>query len=84
MQNYLLVNSETNTCDNLAVWDGDTSTWQPPSSHIALVADTTPAMIWVKDETAPDYVLTEVVGTGAIGYTWDGSVLTTDQPKPAV
>lgn len=86
MQNYLLINTETNTCDNLVVWDGDTNTWQPPSTHIAMPADTTPAMVWVMDETItpPDYILSEVIGAGAIGFSWDGSVLTTDQPKPAV
>lgn len=84
MQNYLLINTETNTCDNLVVWDGDASTWQPSASHLAMVADTTPAMVWVLDETTPDYILSEVTGAGAIGFDWNGSVLTTDQPKPAV
>lgn len=86
MQNYLVINTGTNICDNIVLWDGDTSTWQPPDGHIALPADTIPAMIWVKDESLipPDYILREVMGAGGIGFTWDGSVLTTDQPKPAV
>ena len=71
----------------MCVWDGDTSIWTPPSGSIALVQATTPAMIWeevVVDGKITGYVLVEQLGAGDIGFTWDGSVLTTNQPQPIV
>ncbi len=82
-QNYLMVN-EANIVENIVLWDGNTETWQPPVGYTMLPATTTPAMVWTLDSglTTPDYVLEEVVGAGDIGFTWNGSVLTTNQPKP--
>jgi hypothetical protein len=90
-QNYLIV--ENNIVNNVCVWDGDTSTWTPPADSIQLIQATTPAIVWVgtKVEVQPptvpptyiiDYTLQEVIGAGDIGFTWDGTVLTTNQPKP--
>jgi hypothetical protein len=84
-QNYLIV--EQNVVTNIVVWNGDTTVWTPPSGSISLIQAVTPAMIWepvIVNNQITDYVLTEVVGSGSIGFTWDGSVLTTNQPKPAV
>ncbi len=80
-QNYLMVNSE-NVVDNICVWDGDTNTWQPPEGYTMLVQSTTPAMVWELNAEKTDYVLTEQIGMGAIGFTWDGTVCITNQPKP--
>lgn len=81
-QNYFMVN-ELNVVDNLVVWDGNPDTWQPPAGYTMLVQATTPAMNWELDGslTPPDYVLREV-GLGDIGYTWNGTVLMTNRPKP--
>ena len=80
-QNYLVV--EQNVVTNAVIWDGDTQTWQPPSDATMLVQATTNAMIWkLNTETPPVYVLTEVIGVGQIGFTWDGSVLTTNEQQP--
>jgi len=80
-QNYLAV--ENNVVTNIVVWDGDTNTWQPPADATMLIQATTPAMVWeLNTATPPVYVLTEVTGAGAIGFTWDGTVLTTNQPQP--
>jgi len=90
-QNYLMVNQSTNIVENTCVWDGNNETWQPPENTLMLVETTTPAMEWFPViETNPqtqkreivDYVLTETIGGGGIGFTWNGSVLTTNQPKP--
>jgi hypothetical protein len=82
-QNYLIVQS--NVVNNIVVWDGDTTQWTPPTGSIALVQATTPAMIWVFDYTTNPYTskLEQIIGAGDIGFTWDGSVLTTNEPKPA-
>lgn len=80
IQNYLMVQNDVVT--NVVVWNGDVKTWQPPADATMLVESTTPAMIWMIPIDGTSYVLTEVIGEGAIGYTWDGSVLTTDEPKP--
>jgi hypothetical protein len=81
-QQYLII--ENNIVTNLVVWNGDTTQWTPPQGSVALVQATTPAMIWQLNADKTDYVLTEVIGAGQIGFTWDGTVLTTNQPKPTV
>jgi len=79
-QNYLLV--ENNVVTNLVVWDGDVNTWTPPLDATMLVQATTPAVVWGLNTEKTDYVLIEIVGEGAIGFTWNGTTLTTNQPKP--
>ncbi len=81
-QEYLII--ENNVVVNNVVWNGDTSQWTPPQGSIALVKATTSAMVWAFDKNLvpPDFVLQEQTGAGGIGFTWDGSVLTTNQPKP--
>ena len=81
-QQYLMVNESTNVVDNICVWDGDTNTWQPPENTLMLVQATTPAMVWGLNSDKTDYVLTEVIGAGGVGFTWDNTVLTTNEPKP--
>jgi hypothetical protein len=82
IQNYLEI--QNNVVTNIIVWDGNTQTWIPPSDSTMLVASTTPAMVWQLNADKTAYVLTEVLGVGAIGFTWDGTVLTTNEPKPAI
>jgi len=79
-QNYLLV--ENNVVTNLVVWDGDVNTWTPPLDATMLVQATTPAVVWGLNTEKTDYVLIEIVGEGAIGFTWNGTTLTTNQSKP--
>lgn len=83
-QNYLII--ESNIVTNVVVWNGDTTQWTPPQGSIALIQANIPAKIWVLDGTAvpPVYVLQEELGQGQIGFTWDGSVLTTNEPKPTL
>lgn len=82
-QEYLII--ENNVVVNNVVWNGDTSQWTPPPGSIALVKATTPAYIWVLDIfVSPSiYVLQEQLNAGEIGFTWDGTVLTTNEPQPA-
>jgi hypothetical protein len=82
IQQYFVV--ENNVVTNNIIWDGDTNIWQPPTNATMLVQATTPAMVWVYQPTTKTFVLTEVVGAGDIGFTWNDSVLTTNLPKPAV
>ena len=79
IQNYLIIESDVVT--NIVLWDGNTQTWIPPADSIQLVQATTPALIW-EQVSMGNYELTEVIGAGQIGFTWDGSILTTNQPKP--
>lgn len=82
-QNYLIV--ENNVVSNVCVWDGDINIWTPPSDATMLIQATTPAMVWESNNLVPpSWVLTEVMGVGAIGFTWDGSVLTTNEPQPTI
>lgn len=81
-QNYLII--ENNIATNVVFWNGDTSQWTPPQGSIALVQSTIPAKVWELDTTLtpPAYVLVEQIGQGQIGFTWDGTVLTTNEPQP--
>ena len=79
-QNYLVV--ENNVVTNICVWDGDTNTWAPPADATMLIQADTQAKVWTYDKASNTYVLTEELGAGAIGFTWDGSVLTTNEPQP--
>lgn len=84
-QNYLII--ENNIVTNICVWNGDTSIWTPPAGSIVLVQATTPAMVWqtvVVEGKITDYVLTEVIGAGDIGFTWDGTNCITNEPKPTI
>lgn len=91
LQNYLII--ENNVVTNVVLWDGDTQTWTPPLNSIVLVQATTPAMVWVgiRTEIMPPttpptytvvYELEEEIGQGQIGFTWDGTICTTNEPKP--
>lgn len=81
-QKYLQI--EENVVTNIVVWDGNTQTWSPPTDATMLVQATTGAMLWELDiSTSPaSYVLVEQMGAGDIGFTWNGSVLTTNQSEP--
>jgi hypothetical protein len=82
-QNYLII--ESNVVTNVVVWNGDTTQWTPPQGSIALIQATTPAMVWtavITGDKITDWSLTQVIGAGDIGFTWDGTVLTTNQIKP--
>lgn len=80
-QNYCMVNEQTSVCDNVTIWDGNPDTWQPPAGYLMLVQATTPAKNWVWDELTKTWLL-EVSGEGQMGFTWDGTYLTTNEPQP--
>jgi hypothetical protein len=79
-QNYLII--ESNVVTNIVIWNGDTTQWTPPQGSIALIQATTPAMVWVLNSDNTEWVLGEQIGAGSIGFTWDGTVLTTNEPQP--
>lgn len=81
-QNYLMINEATNTVDNVCVWDGNPDTWKPPAEYLMLVQAATLALIWFWDEAADDWVLSQEMGVGQIGFTWNGTECVTNQPKP--
>jgi hypothetical protein len=91
-QNYLMIDTFTNVVYNVCYWDGGPE-WTPPADTLMLIQATTPAMVWEPViETDPvtqkpiivDYVLVEQLGAGNIEFTWNGSVVTTNQPKPSI
>jgi hypothetical protein len=85
VQNYLII--ESNVVTNSVVWDGNIQIWQPPEGSIQLIDENITAMIWqpvVVENKVTDWILGPEVGAGDIGFIWDGSVLTTNQPKPEI
>lgn len=83
---YLMVNESTNIVENICTWDGNPDTWQPPANYLMLIKSETPAMIWQYDKTTipPSYYLAETIGAGEIGFTWNGTVCTTNEPEPTI
>ena len=75
---------ENNVVSNNVLWDGDTTNWQPPSDATMLVQADTKAMKWQLNDEKTAFVLVEVIGAGQIGFTWDGTVLTTNDPQPSI
>ena len=80
IQSYLII--ENNVVTNNVLWDGNPETWQPPIDSVQVIDATTPALIWMLNAEKTDWVLNEQMGAGDIGFTWNGSVLTTYEPKP--
>jgi hypothetical protein len=86
-QQYLMISTATNVVENVCMWDGDANTWQPPVDTLMLIQADIPTMIWeavIVDKVVTDYVLVEQLGQAGIGFTWDGTVCTTNQPKPVI
>ena len=81
MAAYLLVNKQTNIVDNAVEWDGNTATWQPPETHIAIPYAGTPSIDWVWNETTQDWDSVETIGNGGIGDTWDGTKMIETKPN---
>ena len=81
-QNYLMI--QNGVVINVCVWNGDTQQWNPPSDATMLVQATTPSFDWVWNPDLKDYELTESIGTGSVGYTWNGTACITNQEKPVV
>lgn len=79
-ENYLLVNKQTNIADNQTFWDGNTSVWSPPSTHLAIPQATTIGTYWKYEKDLKDYVEVDHMGQGSIGDTWDGTKFRA--PKP--
>lgn len=77
-----MVNESTNVVDNVCVWDGNPDTWQPPAGYLMLVDETTPAKIWSWDAAQDTWILIIQDGAGGVGFTWDGTYLTTPDPMP--
>ena len=86
VQNYLMVNESTNIVDNDCLWDGDVDTWQPPSGYLLIIQATTIAMVWALIPPSTTYELTEKLGGGGNGFTYDPitQIVTTNQPQPTV
>ena len=81
LQSYFVVENDVVT--NIVVWDGNTDSWSPSANATMLVCATTMTKTWQLNNDATSYVLTEVLGEGQIGFAWDGTILTTNKPKPA-
>jgi hypothetical protein len=82
VQNYLMINQDTNAVDNICLWDGNPDTWQPPAGYLVIPQATTMALVWMWDAPIKDWVLAQEMGGGQIGFTWSGTECITNQPKP--
>jgi hypothetical protein len=78
MEKYLVI--QENVVTNICLWDGNTSTWTPPSGAIMLFAETAPTRIWALDNK--EYILINSSGDANIGFTYDGTSCITNEEKP--
>lgn len=83
-QNYLIVNLETQLVENIVLWDGSATSWQPPTNSIALIQSQTPSKIWMYSQTLNSFEMVEVLGEGQIGFSWDGEFVITNQSPPQI
>lgn len=83
-QNYCMINKDTNICENVCVWDGNTNVWQPSENILMIAQSTTPSKVWILNSNIGDYELQEVLGMGSVGFTWDGTYLITNDTKPEI
>lgn len=81
-QNYLMIYEATNIVENVCLWDGNSDTWQPPAGYLMMPQATTMGVIWFWDKPIDDWVLTQEMGTGQIGFIWNGTECVTNEPKP--
>lgn len=79
---YLII--EENVVTNEISWDGNVNDWTPPLGATVLLKSTTPSLIWQLNADKTDFVLIDCVGYVNIGFTWDGTVCTTNEPKPEI
>jgi hypothetical protein len=70
---YALVNKETNTVDNIILWDGNINIWQPPETHQAVFAEDKLTLLWVWNSDLNDYEQKEFVDSLDLGLKWDGT-----------
>ena len=77
-----MINQSTNVVDNVCMWDGNPNTWQPPAEYLMLVQATTMALVWIFDSEILDWVLSQQIGAGQIGFTWNGAECVTNDSKP--
>jgi hypothetical protein len=80
-QNYLLI--KNNVVENIIILD-ENSNWTPPNDSIILSQNDTYAMVWILNSDKTLYELKTVLGAGCIGFTWDGSILKTNDPQPTI
>lgn len=82
-----MINQTSNIVENIVYWDGDVNTWQPPQGYLMLIQADIIAQVWesmITDGKITDWVLVNQLGSGQIGFIWNGSVVTTNQPKPPI
>jgi len=46
---YVIID-QNNKAVNIVVWDGDTSTWQPPENTTAVLLEDVDPSVFIKDE----------------------------------
>jgi hypothetical protein len=80
MSAYLLINKETKLAENAVEWNGNTSVWSPPDTHITIPVAGTPSIDWIWNEGTQQWEAEETIGNGGVGDTWDGAKLV--EPKP--
>lgn len=75
---------QENVVTNICVWDGDITSWQPPTDAMMLLQANTPTKIWGVNQDETDYVLVNSIGDADIGFTYENGICITNQEKPLI
>jgi hypothetical protein len=83
-KSYLLINEQTNVCENSIIWDGNPETWTPPANYLILEQSPIKMKVWMWNSETKDYEL-QIVDSGMqFGFIWDGTYLVTNESKPVI
>lgn len=82
---YALIDKETNIVVGTCMWDGDTSTWQPPATQYAISEDSCNYLVWTLNADKTDWTLEPAdpfFSGSELGTLYDGTNFVTQEPKP--
>ena len=80
MTTLAIINSITNICENVSLDDRPLNEIQLSEPYFVIDLETTITIHWTWDIETNSWIQVEAIGSGGIGYTWDGTKLI--QPTP--
>jgi len=80
MTTLAIINSITNICENVSLDDRPLNEIQLSEPYFVINLETALTIHWVWEIETSSWTQVEAIGSGGIGYAWDGTKLI--QPTP--